>query len=477
MPLTDSATDIKTGGAIRPVQYAQFSSTEIDSAPIAIITEPKSDMTWVVLANGKVVAYEDDLTSTNTHSIGQVTGSKARGAWYYNNYIYITTATDVSRVGPLNTLPFDTQTGNFTTGLTITGGTSGATAVIAAQVDGGASGTLTLDQISGIFLDNEIITDTSTGSATVNRTFASLITNTVWTGGTLGSQTALKDSGYPVTLFDIGYLNHFGFAHTDGASYFLDFNNGEGFIHKIQTQTVTNQGDTNDGSAYQSVGSLALPHDFIPITACSMGNDIVITGTKTSDTTINQGSATLFFWDAAEELFYRKVLLPDPICSVLRYVNGVLYGLSGSLSGGYRLWRYVGGDAIETLKIIEDGLPPLQMAADFAGNRLVWGANTTQPVITSGLYAYGSKSDLFPRGLHHIAVSAFNTPLASPSQSLSPSLSPSISPSLSSSLSPSKSPSLSPSKSPSLSPSLSPSKSPSLSPSLSPSKSPSVSPS
>ncbi len=99
--------------------------------------------------------------------------------------------------------------------------------------------------------------------------------------------------------------------------------------------------------------------------------------------------------------------LPDPICSVLKYVNGVLYGLSGSLNGGYRLFRYVGGDAIETLKIIEDGFPPLQNAADFAGNRLVWGANTTLPIVSSGLYAYGSKSDLFPRGLHHIAISGF----------------------------------------------------------------------
>lgn len=467
VPLTDSATDIKTGGSIRPVQYAQFSGAEIDAAPIAIITEPKSDLTWVVLSNGKIIAYEDDLTSANSHSIGQVSGNKARGAWYYNNYIYITTPTDVSRVGPLNTLPFDGQTGNFTTGLTITGGTSGATAVIISQVDAGATGTLTLDQISGTFLDNETITDSGSGSATVNRTFASLLTDGVWTGATLGSQTALKDSGYPVTLFNIGYLNHFGFAHTNGVSYFLDFKDGLGYIHKIQTTKTTNQGDTNDGSAYGSVGALSLPFDYIPITACSYGIDVAVTATPTSDTTVNQGNAILAFWDAAEELFYRIIKLPDPICSVLKYVNGTLYGLSGSLNGGYRLWRYVSGDVIETLKIIEDGLPPLQMAADFAGNRLVWGANTTLPIVSSGLYAYGSKSDLFPRGLHHIAVSGFTTPVSSASPSLSPSTSPSISPS------PSRSPSLSPSKSPSKSPSLSPSKSPSLSPSISPSVSPS----
>lgn len=405
VPLTDSATDIKTGGAIRPVQYTQFSSTEIDAAPIAIITEPKSDMTWVILSNGKIVAYKDALTSATSYSIGQVTGSTARGAWYYNNYIYITTATDVSRVGPLNTLPYDAQSGNFTAGLTVTGGTSGATGIIVSDVDGGTAGTLTLQQISGIFVDNETITDTSTGSATVNRSFASLIGNTFWTS-TL-SETALTDTGFPTTLFSIGYLNHFGFAHSDGASYFLDSKNGRGFIHKLQTTRTTNQGDTDDGSAYQSVGDLSLPFDFVPVTAVSYGIDIVISGSRTVDTTTNQGNAILCFWNAADELFYRIIKLPDPICSNLKYVNGVLYGLSGDINGGYRLFRYVGGDAIETLKIVEDGYPPLQMASDFAGNRFVWGANTTTPVITSGLYAYGSKSDLFPRGLHHIARTSF----------------------------------------------------------------------
>lgn len=408
VPTTDSATDIKTGGFIRPVSYAAFSSTEIDSPAIAIITTPQSDETWVILANGKIVAYDDALTSATSHSIGQVTGNVARGAFYYNNYIYITgtgtTHNDVSRVGPLNTLPYDAQSGNFTAGLTVTGGTSGATATIVSDVDAGATGTLTLSQISGMFVDNETITDSSTGSATVNRTFASLITNGVWTGATLGSQTALTDSGYPLTLFSIGYLNHFGIVHPDDSAYFLDYKNGIGYVHAITTTRVTNQGDTNDGSAY---AVLDLPYGEAPVTICSYGDDLAISTTPTSDATVNQGNAKVFFWDTTSSSFYRTLHLPDPICSVLKYVNGTLYGLSGSISGGYRLWRYVGGDAIETLKMIEDGYPPLQGASDFAGNRIVWAANTTLPIVSSGLYAYGSKSDLFPRGLHHIAISGF----------------------------------------------------------------------
>lgn len=411
VPLTDDASDIKTGGAIRPVQYSQFSGAEIDSYPIAIITTPQSDMAWNVLANGKIVAYKDSLISTGSYLIGQVAGNKANGAFYLNNYIYILGTgalhDDVSRIGPLNTLPFNSQTVNFTVGTVVTGATSGASATIVSQVDSGLTGTLTLSQITGMFIDAETITDSSGGSATVNRSFASLITDGVWKGATLGSQAALGDATYPQTLLNVPYLNHFGFAHSNGAGYFLDYLLGKGYIHKIQTTKTTNQGDTNDGSVYGSVGSLSLPFDFMPITGVSYGTDIVISGSKTVDSTINQGNACLFFWDAAEELFYRVVRLPDPICSVLKYVNGVLYGLSGDLTGSYRLWRYVGGDSIETLKMIEDGSLPLQGAADFVGNRLVWAANTTLPSIFSGLYGHGSKSDLFPRGLHHIALADF----------------------------------------------------------------------
>ena len=50
----------------------------------------------------------------------------------------------------------------------LTGGTSGATAVILEDADGGATGTLTLGNITGTFQNNETITDSATGSATSN---------------------------------------------------------------------------------------------------------------------------------------------------------------------------------------------------------------------------------------------------------------------------------------------------------------------
>lgn len=68
-----------------------------------------------------------------------------------------------------NSLAYDGQTGNFTADLVLTGGTSGATATIVSDTDAGTTGTLIIKDIVGVFVDNETITDSSTGSALVNR--------------------------------------------------------------------------------------------------------------------------------------------------------------------------------------------------------------------------------------------------------------------------------------------------------------------
>jgi hypothetical protein len=65
-------------------------------------------------------------------------------------------------------LNYDAEVGAFTVGNTVTGGTSGATGVISSINDYGTTGTLTLTGVSGTFQDNENITDTGTGDATVN---------------------------------------------------------------------------------------------------------------------------------------------------------------------------------------------------------------------------------------------------------------------------------------------------------------------
>lgn len=70
-------------------------------------------------------------------------------------------------------LDYINQTANFTVGEVITGATSGATAIVIADVDGGATGTLTLRSIVGTFEDGETITDPLGGSAEVSGTVSS----------------------------------------------------------------------------------------------------------------------------------------------------------------------------------------------------------------------------------------------------------------------------------------------------------------
>ncbi len=68
-------------------------------------------------------------------------------------------------------LLFDGGSGNFTAGLVLTGTTSGATALIQSAT-AAATGTLVLTNVSGTFVDNEAITDSSTGAAVVNGSLA-----------------------------------------------------------------------------------------------------------------------------------------------------------------------------------------------------------------------------------------------------------------------------------------------------------------
>lgn len=81
---------------------------------------------------------------------------------------FVLHVSDTTIAGGVHSLDYDNLTGAFTPGLTLTGGTSGATGVISSIIASGPSGTLRLLNVDGAFQDNETITDTSTGSATAN---------------------------------------------------------------------------------------------------------------------------------------------------------------------------------------------------------------------------------------------------------------------------------------------------------------------
>lgn len=88
------------------------------------------------------------------------------------------------------TLAYDAQSANFTVGALLTGTTSGCKARIVGDSDSGATGTLTVRSIvpgaNGFFQDNEAITDSSSGAATVNGTLS------VPTASLNGSSTSLR---------------------------------------------------------------------------------------------------------------------------------------------------------------------------------------------------------------------------------------------------------------------------------------------
>ena len=68
------------------------------------------------------------------------------------------------------TINYESETGTFTEGLLLTGGTSGATGYIESLTDNGADGTIILQSVTGEFEASEAITDSSTGAAAITST-------------------------------------------------------------------------------------------------------------------------------------------------------------------------------------------------------------------------------------------------------------------------------------------------------------------
>lgn len=78
--------------------------------------------------------------------------------------------------GTMLDLPFTGQTVNFTAGLTVTGGSSGAKAIILSiQADAGATGTIRVVGIRGTFTNGEALSDTGSGNGTLG-TQAAVVT-------------------------------------------------------------------------------------------------------------------------------------------------------------------------------------------------------------------------------------------------------------------------------------------------------------
>lgn len=243
------------------------------------------------------------------------------------------------------------------------------------------------------------------------------LTTSVWTGATLGTQTALGNATYP-TQFGIAYPNHPMHVHVDNKLYVGDFetadtaNQGRGKIHWIRTTQVTDEGDTNDGTTQNA---FYLPFSYAPIDIESWGNDLAILAIPMhaagASAAIIQGKTALFLWDAvnAPALPYRMIPLIDPFASALLNHNGNLYVWSGSLNDGVRISKYLGGYQLQQKAFFEEGMPPPAGCVDGMGNRIVWGAQTTYPENSMSVYAYGYKDANIPQALQNIMTTTETT--------------------------------------------------------------------
>lgn len=236
----------------------------------------------------------------------------------------------------------------------------------------------------------------------------------VWTGATLGTQTALTNTTYP-TFNSVSIPNHIGHVHGDNSLYFTDFINGQGMIHRIHTKKVTDEGDTNDTTVPSAYSVLDLPFGFYPTDIESLGTLVIILGNYSSDSTINQGKAAFVIWNTTNTVTFSEgpVYLADPLGTALLNVNGLIYVWSGNGQNGFRISRYTSGESVSDIALFEEGFPPFATAVDAIGNKVIWGGTTTTPALTACVWSFGSKDSRLPTGIQNIirTTSAGTTPI------------------------------------------------------------------
>ena len=158
----------------------------LTSVENTIIVKDCTESSTVAIAGGDATQWMRVRTSLGDApgSSGITTGATSTEGWSYDLAAGEVVFLDAKVIGngrnvidtavyhitqgayrPGSTLAYNNQTANFTAGAVLTGSTSGATARITADTDAGATGTLTLRDITGEFVGDETITDSAGGSA------------------------------------------------------------------------------------------------------------------------------------------------------------------------------------------------------------------------------------------------------------------------------------------------------------------------
>ncbi len=161
--------------------YVRYTYPTEASQALSCLPDPTENgyqsRTWanVRLPSG---ATRTGWTVRNTTWVGRL--ATAAGALVTLSFFLGFPIASATRVALLD---FNTQTVNFTVGQVVTGGTSGATGVIASQVDAGATGTLTLTGVVGNFQAAEALTDPLGGAAVATAPQVGQTNLTLTTGG------------------------------------------------------------------------------------------------------------------------------------------------------------------------------------------------------------------------------------------------------------------------------------------------------
>lgn len=158
---TFQASEVLAGDTTGRATSGTISALKLDYDG-QLVNFPGSSPTVVGQNTGSraVVASDADAGATGTLTLTSATAD------FDDNELLLVEHADVN--GGLSAgifLDYDTQTGDFTVGQVVTGGTSNATGTISADSDGGATGTLTLTGVTGTFQAGEALTDPITGAA------------------------------------------------------------------------------------------------------------------------------------------------------------------------------------------------------------------------------------------------------------------------------------------------------------------------
>lgn len=408
-----SASGVKASGFAVPIGYADFTGANINSAPLAIITSPKNTLTYVVLANGRVVSYDSDLAnetliaSTFTVTIASPAVFSLTGhGLAAGDIVYFSTSGALPTGLTAGTAYYVISAGLTADAFEVSTSAGGA----AVNTSGSQSGThkVTMECHGAEYYNNYIYLRTGTNVSRLGPLDGSpALAHNMWKGSTLGTLTGLTNTAYP-SLRGVTLPNHWGHVHGDNSLYFCDFINGQGIIHRINTKKVTAEGDTNGTTVPSAYNVLDLPFGFYPTDITSDSTNLMIVGIYTTDTTINQGQAAFVLWDPTDTVsfFLGPEPLPDVMATACYNKEGRIFIFTGNTQSGVRLVQHSGGASTEPLLTLEDSLPPLPGAVDAVGNRIVWGGFTTNPNANACLWAWGSKDPRLPSGLHNIAKAA-----------------------------------------------------------------------